>query len=471
MSTTARARAIEKRQIAIVTNDASVQPQVQESLAPFFDTQSRGTFGEVVTLLEESPFEAIIFDLDRSGVPPMEALRLAEQMRRQHSDLILIALAQTHDPEMRIKAARVVDEYFPPPVDFRAVQIVLDRALEKRALEIESRRREEQSAGRFAFGELIGGSEEMLRVYDAIQRVAHSTTSVIIRGQSGTGKELAAKTIVNLGPRRDKPFVSLNCAALPEHLIESELFGHEKGAFTGAHASRPGHIELADGGTLFLDEIGTLPISLQTKLLRVLEERQVQRLGGKLAKHIDFRLLTATNDNLEEMVRAGKFREDLYYRIHVIPLHLPPLRERQGDVALLADHFLRIYCAANRVPIKRLNLEALEVLEEYSWPGNVRELQNLIQRLVLMVEGRSIEAHQLPQQMLYTSTVKHESLLIPNDGIDFDEEMTRIEAAYVRAALHRAGGKKVLAAALLKVNVQKLKYLCRKHKLEKGEGS
>lgn len=469
MSTTAKARALDQRQVAVITGDQAAVPEMQRWLQPFFQTEVLSSHAEVGTLLGRHSLDAIIFDLDRSGCSAPEALRLIEQLRRTHQDLVVIAIAHHPDPELRMKAARLVDEYFIAPVDFHAVQIVLERALDKRAMELESRRRDEQTAGRYSFGEMIGGSEEMLRVYDAIQRVAQSNTSVVIRGQSGTGKELVAKSIVAMGPRREAPFVSLNCAALPEHLIESELFGHEKGAFTGAHAARPGHIELADGGTLFLDEIATLPPSLQTKLLRVLEERQVQRLGGKLAKKIDFRLLTATNDNLEEMVRAGRFREDLYYRIHVIPIHLPALRERHGDIALLADHFLRIYCAANRTPIKRLHLEALEVLEEYSWPGNVRELQNLIQRLVLMVEGRSIEVHQLPQPMLYTSTAKHESLLIPSDGIDFDDEMTRIEAAYVRAALHRAGGKKVLAAALLKVNVQKLKYLCRKHKLDKSE--
>jgi DNA-binding NtrC family response regulator len=468
MSAAAPARALDKRQIAIITGNEGALPEIHRCLDPYYEVRVASSYVAIAGMLEHH-LDAIIFDVDRAGCTTSEGLKVLEQLRRSQQDLVVIALSGSADPELRMKAARVVDEYFPAPADFRDVRVILDRALDKKAVELESRRREEQSIGRYSFGELIGGSEEMLRVYDAIQRVAQSNTSVVIRGQSGTGKELVAKSIVAMGPRRDAPFVSLNCAALPEQLIESELFGHEKGAFTGAHAARPGHIELADGGTLFLDEISTLPPSLQTKLLRVLEERQVQRLGGKLAKKIDFRLLTATNDNLEEMVRAGRFREDLYYRIHVIPIHLPALRERHGDIALLADHFLRIYCAANRTPIKRLNLDALEVLEEYSWPGNVRELQNLIQRLVLMVEGRSIEAHHLPQQMLYTSTARHESLLIPNEGIDFDDEMTRIEAAYVRAALHRAGGKKVLAAALLKVNVQKLKYLCRKHKLDKPE--
>src|SRR5437868_2061313 len=314
---------------------------------------------------------------------------------------------------------------------------------------------------------LIGASEPMQRLYDAVLRVADSHTTVIIRGESGTGKELVARAIVSQGPRANQPFISLNCAALPENLIEDELFGHEKGAFTGAVSSRPGHIEMAHGGTLFLDEIATLPLALQTKLLRVLEDRAVQRLGGSALKKIDFRLLTATNENLEEMVRTGRFREDLYYRIHVVPINVPPLRERTGDIALLADRFIRLYCNAANLPAKRLDLETLELLEEGSWPGNIRELENLIQRLVLMVEDKIIGVHHLPEQILYTSARRHESLLIPPQGIDFDKEMERIEAAYLRAALLRTGGKKVAAAAVLRVNDQRMKYLCRKYKIEK----
>ena len=318
----------------------------------------------------------------------------------------------------------------------------------------------------YSFCEMLGASEPMQNVYDAVRRVAQSNTSVIIRGESGTGKELVAKSIVQLGPRKDKPFISVNCAALPEALIESELFGYEKGAFTGAVAARAGQIEMADGGTLFLDEIATLTLPLQSKLLRVLEDRAVQRLGSTQSRKIDFRLLTATHENLEKMVKENRFREDLYYRIHVVPVILPALRQRPGDIALLTDHFMRIYCAANNIPLKRMSLEALEVLEDSSWPGNVRELQNVIQRLVLMVEGRSIELEHLPQNMLYTSTVRQESLLIPDEGINFEEEMEKIEAAYVRAALYRAKGKKSVAAALLNVNQRKMKYLCMKHKLD-----
>lgn len=305
----------------------------------------------------------------------------------------------------------------------------------------------------------------MQRVYDAISRVAGSTTTVLIRGESGTGKELVARAIVATGPRAERPFISVNCAALPEHLIEAELFGHEKGAFTDAHTARPGHIELAHTGTLFLDEIATLGPALQSKLLRVLEDRAVQRIGGKTAKKIDFRLITASNENLEEMVRGGRFREDLYYRIHVVPIFLPPLRERPGDIPLLVDHFLRIYCTANGVGMKRVEPEVIEIIEHYQWPGNVRELENLVQRLVVMVDGQAITARHLPQQLLLSSVATQEALLIPEEGIDFDEELKRIEIAYLQAALRRTSGRKVDAAALLRIDSRKMGYLCRKYRL------
>jgi len=222
---------------------------------------------------------------------------------------------------------------------------------------------------------------------------------------------------------------------------------------------------MAHGGTLFLDEIGILGLALQSKLLRVLEQHMVQRIGAKTPKKIDFRLLTATNEDLEAAVETGRFREDLYYRINVVPIFLPPLCEREGDIPLLVDHFLRFYCGANNVPLKRLEPEVLEILEDYSWPGNVRELENVVQRLVLMAPGEVIAAKHLPQQILYASTAKQESLLIPEDGISFDEEMARIEVAYLEAALRRTSGRKAEAARLLRMDPQKMKYLCRKYNL------
>ena len=322
-------------------------------------------------------------------------------------------------------------------------------------------------SNRYSLCELVGGSEAMRNIYEAIKRVASGDTSVTIRGESGTGKELVARAIASLSKRNTGPFVSVNCAALPALLMESELFGHEKGSFTGAHAASPGQIELADRGTLFLDEIGCLNLELQSKLLRVLQDRAVQRIGGKQARKIDFRLITATNADLEGMVKEGRFREDLYYRIHVIPITLPPLRDRIEDLALLIDHFVRQYCNSGDLEPKRFSTDAMALLEEYAWPGNIRELENLVQRLLLMVDAQVIVPEHLPQHILYDNTVQQEMLLIPDGGIDFDQEMHRIEQAYLQAALRRTAGRQAAAGALLKLKPQQMKYLCRKHKLQR----
>jgi transcriptional regulator with PAS, ATPase and Fis domain len=305
----------------------------------------------------------------------------------------------------------------------------------------------------------------MRRVYDAIQQISASNINVLIRGESGTGKELAARAIVSLGRRTNKPFIRLNCAALPENLIESELFGSERGAFTGASESRPGHIEMADGGTLFLDEIATLALALQTKLLRVLEDHQVQRLGGRTFRKIDFRLICATNEPLEDMVRTGKFREDLFYRIHVIPIQLPPLRDRVGDIPLLCDYFLQVHCTANAVPVKQISPDALAALEEHNWPGNVRELENLIQRLVVTTRHEEILPSDLPPRVVERSVAAQEAILLPEEGTDFEDRVRELEIALLATALRRVQGSKTAAARLLNLDVQKMKYLCRKYAL------
>jgi transcriptional regulator with PAS, ATPase and Fis domain len=323
----------------------------------------------------------------------------------------------------------------------------------------------EQERSANSFQGMIGKSVAMQRVYNAIAQVADSRINVIVRGESGTGKELVAKAIVALSSRRNKPFISVNCAALPENLIESELFGHERGAFTGAVDAKPGHIEVADGGTLFLDEIATLTIPLQTKLLRVLEDHQVQRLGSRQSRKIDFRLISATNEPLEEMVRTGRFREDLYYRIHVVPISLPSLRERSGDIALLADYFLRAHAAANKVTPKTLTPEVLGALEEHPWPGNVRELENLIQRLLITIRGQMIHLEHLPAQVLERSLSAQDAILLPDGGVKFDDQIRQMEVALLEAAIRREAGNKAAAARLLHLDAQRMKYLCRKYSI------
>jgi len=452
--------------IAIITAETSAFPDMQYFLAPRFKAELVHNEKQIQSAVGDPNIRAVLLDLDNVGEDTSAALRLMQEIRQVRDDLVLVAITRSNSRSIPLKASHAgADEFFLAPLDFQELQIVLSRAIERRSLQIEGQRLVEQTESKSAFCGMIGGSEVMQRVYQAIQAVADSNTTVVLRGESGVGKELVANAIIQSGSRADRPYVCLNCSAIPESLIESELFGHEKGAFTGADAPKPGLIEAAHGGTLFLDEITTLDHSLQSKLLRVLQERVVQRIGSRTAKKIDFRLIAATNDDLEELVRQGRFREDLYYRINVVPIFVPPLRDRDGDLPLLVDHFLRVYCAANNKPLKHLEPEALEIMEDYSWPGNVRELENVIQRLVLMADSLSIRAEHLPQLLLHSSTAGQEAILIPEEGVDFDAEMERIELAYLTAALRRTGGKKSAAAALLRIDPQRMKYLCRRRKL------
>ncbi|HZW92199.1 MAG TPA: sigma-54 dependent transcriptional regulator [Candidatus Eremiobacteraceae bacterium] len=452
----------------IVTTDERVRPEAETYLADRHDLLVLQSWDELTAMIDKNLPDAVLLDLDTVGERSEDGIGALTELRALGPDLVLVGLTRSNSRNLRLQAvAATVDEYFVAPINFQEVRDVLDRALEKRALKIECRQRQSEHLERESFCELIGGSEPMRRVYDAIKRVSESTSTVLIRGESGTGKELVARAIVALGPRAQKPFVSLNCAALPDNLIETELFGHEKGAFTDARVARAGHIELAHGGTLLLDEIATLGLALQSKLLRVLEDRAVTRIGGQSPRKIDFRLIAATHEDLEELLRAGRFREDLYYRINVVPIVLPALRDRPGDVPLLLDHFLRSYCASNKVPLKRLEPEVIQILEEDAWPGNVRELQNLVQRLVLMVDGPVVKVQHLPQRLLYNSAVSQESMLIPEQGVNFDEEIAKIEIAYLTAALRRSGGSKIGAARLLQVDKQKMHYLCRKYQVGK----
>jgi DNA-binding NtrC family response regulator len=454
--------------VIIVTTDERVRPEAETYLAGEHDLFMLQTWDELTALINKHPPDAVLLDLDTVGERSQDGITALAELRALGPDLVLVGLTRSNSRNLRLQAvAATVDEYFVAPINFEEVRSVLNRALEKRALKIECQQRQSEQIERESFCDLIGGSEPMRRLYDAIRRVAESTSTVLLRGESGTGKELVARAIVALGPRAQNPFVSLNCAALPENLIETELFGHEKGAFTDARTARAGHIELAHTGTLLLDEIATLGLALQSKFLRVLEDRVVTRIGGQSATKIDFRLIAATNEDLEELVRAGRFREDLYYRINVVPIVLPALRDRPGDVPLLLDHFLRSYCASNNVPLKHLDPEVIQILEEDSWPGNVRELENLVQRLVLMVDGPVVKVQHLPQRLLYNSAASQESMLIPEGGVNFDEEIAKIEVAYLTAALRRSGGSKIGAARLLKVDKQKMHYLCRKYSIGK----
>jgi DNA-binding NtrC family response regulator len=452
--------------VAVVLASATSFPDMRRALAPSFRAVLADTEQTIKNAVEDPSLQSMLFDLDSIGEGARDGVEVLQEIRAIRDDLALVAITRSRDHSIPLRASQAgADECVLAPINYDELQSVLARAIQKRFHELEGRRVVQQAESKTAFFSLIGASSAMQKLYQTIQAVGDSNTTVVLRGESGTGKELIANAIMQSSGRAEQPYICLNCAALPESLIESELFGYEKGAFTGADIARAGLIESAQNGTLFLDEITTLDPALQSKLLRVLQERVVQRVGGRSSKKIDFRLICATNDDLEDLVRKGRFREDLYYRINVVPVVVPPLRDRAGDVPLLIDHFLRVYCAASKKPLKSVQPDVLEILEEYPWPGNVRELENLVQRLVVMVSGSTITPENLPQNLLQHSASGQEAILIPEAGVDFDAEMERIEIAYLNAALRRTGGRKSAAAALLRLDGQRMKYLCRKLKL------
>jgi DNA-binding NtrC family response regulator len=453
--------------IGILVHDARLWEQLGGSLRGDFEVFHATDAESGWPLIEQIAPDLLLLNLTPGPVNVRRCLALLDDLRDADLDTLVIVLSSDRK---KTTALRVIDagvyDYFVHPVDPDVLRPLIDRAVEKLRVERENRILREQIHRRDALGSLIGGSEPMRGIFDLIRRVASTATTVCIRGESGTGKELVARAIHDLSDRRGRPFISVNCAALPESLMEAELFGHEKGAFTGAVDAKEGRIELAQRGTLFLDEIGTLSPTLQSKLLRVLEEHALIRLGGKRTIRVDFRLLTATNADLEEHVRLDRFREDLYYRIQVVPIYLPPLRERGEDITLLVDHFVKVYCTANHTPPKRVSDDALQALKRYNWPGNVRELENAIQRIVLMTDGPVINLKDVPQDIAAAAARDgRERFCIPSGGLRLEQEVAAYEKRWVEAALAQAGGIKAQAARMLGLNKEKMKYLCRKYEL------
>lgn len=457
-----------KPKLAIVEDDTHHRHQIAAVLRAQFKILEADDYESAYQLLREEQPDILLLSLQLGGGGLREGVEIIREIELSPLDTLVLVMSDSPQKStaLKVMAAGAYD-YFIKPVDLDVLRVILQRAVEKQQLERENRILREELYRQQSFGDLVGNSPPMQRVYEAITKVAESNATVIIRGESGTGKELVARAIHERSPRSDHPFVSINCAALPETLMEAELFGYEKGAFTGAITTKEGRFELAHRGTLFLDEIGTLSLPLQTKLLRVLEERAFVRLGGKRSIQVDFRLITATNENLEDLTAQGRFREDLYYRIHVVPIYIPPLRERVEDIALLVNYFLRVHCAANRVALKRIDESAMRALEQRAWRGNVRELENVVQRMVLMSEGEVITLRHLPPDVVGRGETGsgHDHFRLPRQGLQLEEEVAAYERRWLEAALAQARGVKAQAARLLGLNKDRMKYLCRKHGL------
>ncbi len=415
--------------------------------------------------LQESPFDLVLTDLI---LPGLSGLDLLSHIVRHWPETKCIILTGFATVKNSVTAMRLgAYDYLQKPVDRQELGLVVRRALEHRRLQQENLRLKKQLHRRYGFANIIGASEPMQQVFELVRKVADSDSTVLILGESGTGKELIARALHYNSPRRHGPLIPVNCAAIPEELLESELFGHERGAFTHAVRTRIGRFEQANGGTIFLDEIADMSPTLQVKILRVLQDRAFERIGGVKTIRVDIRVIAATNRDLEALVKAGRFREDLFYRLNVIPLKIPPLRERASDIPLLAAHFLQEFCRRRKTPLKRLSPEALELLLRYPWPGNVRELENLMERLVILCEGEVIRPGDLPErfQPLPPVSLPEPPPDFPPEGISLTEAVQDFERRLILKALEKSRWVKSRAAQLLHLNRTTLIEKMKKQKI------
>jgi two-component system response regulator HydG len=448
--------------ILIVEDDSALLEQLKWALKGHFSVTGAGDATKARELLGSEP-DLYLFDL---RLPPSgrveEGLELLREARARDPDATVVMMSAEEDRQVALRSIALgAFDFFRKPVDPAELIVILRRAFERRRLVRENREWKEAAASLGKFDKLIGSSAAMRHLFAEIEKVASTDATILLQGESGTGKDLVAHAIHEHSARQGRSFVAVNLSALPETLAEAELFGHEKGAFTGAIASRPGRFELAHGGTLFLDEIGTLSAAVQAKLLRAIESREIERVGGRRSIPVDFRLISATNEDLESRVAKGTFREDLLYRINTIPIDIPPLRTREGDIRLLAKHFLAKYAARHGRPARRFDDLVLERLEGHPWRGNVRELEHAVEALVLFSETEVIGTGDLPRALRSRESVPAVSTAT---GC-FADAVSDFERKLLADAISQAGGVKAEAARKLGLDPNQIKYLCRKYGL------
>jgi DNA-binding NtrC family response regulator len=421
---------------------------------------------EALQRLEETFFAIVITDLLLPGISGLDILRHIKERMPQTHVILMTGHASTETAVEAMKEGAF--DYLTKPINVKELKILLDNALEKSRLVAENLYLRQQLRGKYHFANMIGSSPTMQVIFKQMEKIVQTDSTVLILGESGTGKELVARAVHFNSVRKEKPYIAINCGAIPGELLESELFGHVKGAFTGAVSDKAGKFEAAEGGTIFLDEIGTMPMQLQMKLLRVLQEREVERVGSSRKIRLNVRIISATNADLAELVKTREFREDLYYRLNVIPVHLPPLRERREDIPLLIKHFLKKSCEAQNHPPCSLSGEAAAALQQYDWPGNVRELENVIERAVALVEGESIGVGDLPTQISQRPECASVICfpLFNEDGVDLPTLVAELECRMIQSALERSGGVKTRAAELLNLNRTTLVEKIRRYNLQ-----
>ncbi|OHB87424.1 MAG: transcriptional regulator, partial [Planctomycetes bacterium RIFCSPHIGHO2_02_FULL_40_12] len=444
---------MQKPRILLVDDDKNTANGLTKILLQDgYDASCAFTGTEALNLIETEHFNIIITDMK---LPDISGLSIIEKAKKRDNDITVVMITAFSSVQNAIDAMKKgADDYLTKPVNIDELELILKRIWERRLLVLQNKELRQQLNDKYNFSGIIGNTPEMQDIFKTITEIAPTEASVLIYGETGTGKELIANAIHYNSDRKDKPFIALHCASLSEGVLESELFGHEKGAFTGAISQRRGRFELANGGSLFLDEIGEMNSHVQIKLLRVLETGRFERVGGERTLESDVRIIAATNKDLDKEIEEGRFREDLYYRLNVINLKLPSLRERKEDIGLLIDSFLVKYSAKNKKDIKGFTSQSVKMLNNYNWPGNVRELENTIERAVVMAKREFIEPNNLPSNInVHSMKTRRETLHIP-----LGSTMKEIEKKIILETLQTTKGSKSKAAKILGISTRKIEY-------------
>lgn len=449
--------------VLVVDDDPAVRDVLLEALTQEEYSVSTAEDGATaIQTVKDSVVHVVITDFQ---LPDIDGLEIIDRLAKLDAKIIPIMMTGFGTIETAVRAMKSgAFDFITKPFDLEAVMVVVRKATEFLRLRQENHLLRKAVRDQYRLEQLVGASEPIQQVMEFVRKVADSDSTVMIQGESGTGKELVARMLHFNSLRKDRPLVPVNCGAIPENLLESELFGHEKGAFTGATHARMGRFELANGGTIFLDEIGEMSLPLQVKLLRVLQEREFERVGGNRTIHVDVRIVAATNQDLEMLVEERRFRKDLFYRLNVIPIVIPPLRERRSDIPLLIDHFLTRFNQSKRTEVSGLAPDALQLLTEYDWPGNIRELENMVERLVVLKKHGVLSFGDLPEKIARRPSgaeLKEQFIRFSEDGINLSREVEQYEKHLIMEALRKANGVTSRAAQLLHLNrttlVEKLK--------------
>jgi len=425
--------------------------------------ETAATVADARAVLQKREPDLVLCDL---MLPDGSGLDLLREIKSQNPSIAVVMITAHTSTKSAVEALKAgAHDYIAKPFDIDELKIIVSKAVERKELEDENLHLRSALEERHTFANIIGKSAKMQEIFGIVQRIARTASTVLISGESGTGKELIARAIHYNSGRRGK-FVGINCGAMPETLLESELFGHERGSFTGAIREKRGLFHEADRGTIFLDEIGETTPSVQIKLLRVLQDRVVRRVGSNVETQVDVRVLAATNRDLGESIRNGNFREDLFYRINVIPIALPPLRQRKEDIPLLVDHFIVKFSSQMGVPQKRISADAMRLIEKYHWPGNVRELENVIERMIALEPSEVLTTKSLPEHILLGGAIPDVATFdLPPDGISLEDHLESIGKIFMLKALERSGGVQTQAAELLRMSFRSFRYYAKKYDL------